>query len=228
MKLVLLLLLAWVIKVWMGVLISWIKAARRDRPSRPALHVPCSLPYSLDEARNRMLALAHPMAAARIKSAYATEAAPDPAELRALRTPLLHLFGLRSDISDQQLRQTLPELLRRRWFRLDLDGLQPGDDPRDAMAFACARVAFGVRAAALLGWLDEAAQWQLLAHNARRAADCFDGWQDFGKAWARGRRQWITRSRADSLGLAFDEEQVQRWLADGGHPWARLPWQAPG
>lgn len=40
--------------------------------------------------------------------------------------------------------------------------------------------------ATLLGWLDEATQWQILHHNAQRAADCFHGWQDCGAAFARG------------------------------------------
>lgn len=111
------------------------------------------------------------------------------------------------------------------WFTLDLQRLQAGDDPHAAMAFACARVAFHVRCAWLLGWLDEALHQQILHLNACRARDCFDSWQAFGQAYARGRSQWLARGRADVLGRSVTPEEVQQWVADPRHPWHAMPWQ---
>lgn len=185
--------------------------------------------YVLDDHWSWTLALADPMAFARIQGGFADARMPRLAEplQQSLRPALLHLLGLRSDMGDDQVRAALPTQLRERWFRMGLDALRPDDAPRDAMALACARVAFATRTAALLGWLDEATQWQILHHNAQRAADCFQSWEDFGTACARGRRQWVAHSRADSLGLAFSEEDVAQWVANRDHPWHWLPWPLP-
>lgn len=182
--------------------------------------------YTFSPARSQALALAHPLGTQRLGEAYlrptATLAANDPRH--ALRPLLLHLFGLRSDMSDAQIVAVLAPQLRRRWFRIGLEQPRAQDNGRDAMAFACARLAFALRAANLLGWIDEATQWQLLQQNAERAAQCFHGWADFGACWLRGRRQWVEGSRADSLWVAFTLQESQRWSTTRGHPWRDLPW----
>ncbi|MDQ1815276.1 DUF1266 domain-containing protein [Massilia sp. CCM 9210] len=183
--------------------------------------------YKFDARQNRALALAHPIAGARALGAYANPKAPVPTaeQAQALRASLLHIVGLRASMQDDAIKAALPELLRRHWFRIDLDRLRADDDPRAAMAFASARVAFAVRTATLLGWLDPALQWEVLYQNAQRANDCFGSWEEFGAALARGRQQWIAGSRADSLGVAFDETKLAQWLASGDHPWRSLPWR---
>lgn len=185
--------------------------------------------YVLDAWRNGALALAHPMAVARIENGFADAPLPRLSDELALslRPLLLHYFGLRNEMSDAQIRSTLRREIGARWFRFDLEALSADDAPRDALAFACARLAFSVRLAALLGWLDEETQWSILGQNAQRARMCFDSWFDYGTAWARGRRQWLARSRADGLGVPFGEPQVRAWLADVRHPWNTLPWAQP-
>lgn len=81
--------------------------------------------------------------------------------------------------------------------------------------------------AAPLGRLEEATQWQILHHNPQRPADCFQGRQDFGVAFARGRRQWVAHSQVDSLGVAFTEEEVAQWVGNRDHPRDWLPWPPP-
>ena len=180
----------------------------------------------LGEERHRLLALAEPMAVRSVGEAFIQSTTPEDRDERErrVRAGLLHLFKLRGDISGEQLRVELPKLLRTRWFSIDLEDTPPEDDPADALAFACGRVAFAVRLAGLLGWLDEDTQWQLLQQNAQRARDCFGSWTEFGCAWARGRRQWVARARADGLGFAFTEADVQAWAADRSHPWGYMAW----
>lgn len=144
---------------------------------------------------------------------------------RSVRNALLHNLELHSGMSPDEIRALLPHRLRQAWFRVALATPSGHADPRDAMAFACARVAHAVRLAGLLGWIDAETQWQVLSRNAARAADCFEGWADFGRAWARGRKQWIADARADSLGQPFDEAQVEAWIADPSHPWSWIPWE---
>lgn len=210
--------IAWRLLLWvLGPFLRWYGRPRLRRQ------------YVLDGHWNWALALADPMAFARIKGGFADAGMPllsEPLQ-QSLRPALLHLLGLRGDLSDAQVRATLPAQLQERWYRMDLDALRPDDSPRDAMALACARVAFATRTAALLGWLDEATHWHILHHNAQRAADCFQGWEDFGKAFARGRQQWVAHSRADSLGVAFTEQDVAQWVANRDHPWNWLPWPLP-
>lgn len=180
-----------------------------------------------DLARAQAIALALPSGSRWVTHFEATDGIEDPEVLEAqLRVPLLHAFGVRQEASPSQIRAMLPALLRTRWFRMDLDRLRMDDDPRDALAFACARVAFATRVAGLVGWIDEETQWAVLLDNARRAGECFNSWQDYGEAWARGRRQWVAASRADSLGLAFDATAVTQWLSQPKHPWAQLRWPA--
>jgi hypothetical protein len=181
-----------------------------------------------DAALDQALALAHPMAYHAIQGGFADRQlnGADTALAAQLRPMVLHHLGLRTDLDDAQAARQLPEGLRQRWFALDLQRLQPGDDPHAAMAFACARVAFQVRCAWLLGWLDEALQQQILHLNACRARECFDGWQAFGQAYARGRSQWLARGRADVLGRSVTAEDVAQWVADPRHPWHAMPWRS--
>ncbi|MDB5847999.1 MAG: hypothetical protein JWP29_1751 [Rhodoferax sp.] len=211
---------------WLGIfLLAWLLGRCIDLLQRRRRR-PAALVYGFGTRQNALLALAHPVALLRAPLVFARPAGGPSAmaDPSALRTPLLHMFGLRSDMDDAQIRAALTTRLRAHWYTFDLDALRPQDDPRDAMAFACARLAFSVRAAALLGWLDEATQWHVLGQNALRAQDCFNGWLDYGTAWARGRQQWVARARADSLGVSFSEAQVEAWVADAAHPWHQQPW----
>ena len=139
--------------------------------------------------RNWALALAHPTAYHAMQGGFACDlGGADEALAKQLRPMILHHLGLRTDLGEEQVRQQLPGALRQRWFTLDLQRLQRSDEPRAAMAFACARVAFFVRCARLLDWIDEAAQWQVLMLNAQRAQQCFGSWLEFGQAYAQGPR----------------------------------------
>lgn len=226
--------MTWILGLLAGCLLAcWLMKTLDEpggaAPPPAAPPMPGRVAYGFDHRRNWALSLAHPMAAARVRAGFAHPGEPPPREelLRTLRPALLHLFGLRADLDDAQARSAVTAQLERRWFRIDLDALREQDDARDAMAFACARVAFAARVAGLLGWVDDATQWDVLLQNAQRANDCFGGWRDYGRAWARGRRQWVAGGRADSLGSSFDEAKVDQWLADGSHPWCGLPWQVP-
>jgi hypothetical protein len=95
------------------------------------------------QERNWALALAHPMAYHAMQGGFASDLhGADEALARQLRPMILHHLGLRTDLSDEQVRLQLPDALRQRWFMLDLQRLQRSDDVRAAMAFACARVTF--------------------------------------------------------------------------------------
>ena len=110
-------------------------------------------------------------------------------------------------------------MLETQWFRADLHALRPTDDPRAALAFACARMAFLARVAMLMGWTEPDTAWRVLLLNAQRA-HCFDSWTDFGHAYVAGRRQWVAGFRADPFGKAFDDATLG-WLAPGGGAWGR-------
>ncbi|MDP9527194.1 DUF1266 domain-containing protein [Pseudomonas protegens] len=141
-----------------------------------------------------------------------------------LRAPLLHQIGFRSNATDDEVREHLNNTLERQWFRVDLHGLNASDDPRAAMAFACVRCAFFVRCAMLMGWIETESGWRILLLNAQRAQDCFNDWEDFGKAFMLGRSQWVVAFRADSLGQAFNEASLGRLLTPGSGAWAGVAW----
>lgn len=216
--------MSWLIAFFLGWLVWHLmdrSAAEKDQAKKPK-----NLHYRFHHLRNRALALAHPVAMARLPFGFAdpmARLAPDN-PLQTLRPALLHVFGLRNGMEDAQIRIALRERLNLHWYQIDLDAPRPQDDPRDALAFACARVTFAVRCAAMLGWIDEETQWHVLHQNAQRAKECFESWSDYGAAWARGRQQWVSNSRADSLGVAFGEQQVKQWAGDRGHPWGQWPW----
>ena len=217
-------LLAWILHSRIQAVLAWLQ---RPRAEEPALFK--GLHYGFDSRRNWVLSLAHPLALAHGVTGFAaTDVLPtDPAMVQSFRPALLHVFGLRNSLNDAELRQALGQKLRSHWFQIDLEALRPQDDPRDALAFACARLTFAVRMVTLLGWLDEETQWYVLYQNAQRANECFSSWLDYAGAWSRGRKQWVSSSRADSLGVAFSEQQVHAWLADVSHPWSQWPWNVP-
>jgi len=141
------------------------------------------------------------------------------------RAPLLHQVALRSNATDEEVREHLDASLERQWFRFDLHGLSPTDDPRAAMAFACVRTAFFVRCAMLMKWIEPMTAWRVLLLNAQRAQDCFDGWEDFGQAFIVGRRQWVAAFRADSLGAVFNDASLGQLLMPNSGAWAGMPWR---
>lgn len=216
---------------WWGVLgiaglMVWLirKGLQRAQTMRRTGHVSS---YSTgNELLNSALALAHPMAFHCVLGgiADAQMQPPDDQLAQQLRPMLLHHLGLRTDLDDAQIRKQFPEQLRQRWFRLDLQLLQPHDDARAAMAFACARVAFFVRCAHMMDWVPQALHEDILLLNARRARDCFGSWLEFGNACAQGRQQWVAQGRADILGVAFTAGEVAQWLQSPHHPWHALPW----
>ena len=182
--------------------------------------------YRLARDRNHALALAHPMAFHAVAGGFADRPLMqlDDGLVQLLRPLTLHHFGLRTDLSESAIHQQLPRLVKTRWFSQDLDQLTPADAPRDAMAFACARAAFFVRCAALLGWIDETLQWEVLALNASRARDCFSSWDDFAHAYVRGRNQWVDAGRSDALGHRIQDADLAKWLQAGWHPWGKWRW----
>ncbi len=213
----------------MALLLWWLlrRALARERQARWRGDITSY--RSGDAAHDWALALAHPMAYHAMQGGFADRQlhGADEALAAQLRPMVLHHLGLRTDLGDAQIAGQLPEALRQRWFTLDLQRLQPGDDAHAAMAFACARVAFHVRCAHLLGWLDAPLQWQILRLNALRAQECFDGWRHFGQAYASGRQQWLAHGRADMLGRAVTAAEVEQWVADPRHPWHAMDWRLP-
>nr|BFD43742.1 DUF1266 domain-containing protein [Pseudomonas sp. FFPRI_1] len=143
----------------------------------------------------------------------------------SLRTPLLHQIGLRNNATDEDVSRHLNSTLEQQWFRVDLHGLSATDDPRAAMAFACVRSAFFIRCAMLMGWVEPEIGWRVMLLNAQRAQDCFNSWEDFGRAFMLGRQQWVAAFRADALGKQFDEASLERLLAPQGGSWGELAWR---
>lgn len=96
---------------------------------------------------------------------------------------------------------------------------------RDALAFDCARTAFLVRCIALLGWVPEAQAWPVLFLNAQRAQDSFDGWEDFGLAYARAREHWLRISTQDGPASTRAAMEVREHLHNLEGSWLMLPWK---
>ena len=87
-----------------------------------------------DAALDWALALAHPTAYHAMQGGFASDLnGADEALTKQLRPMILHHLGLRTDLSEEQVRQQLPDALRQRWFMLDLQRPQRGDDARAAM-----------------------------------------------------------------------------------------------
>lgn len=210
-----------------AVLLAWLirKALARAQRLRREGHVSH---YSTgSDALNSALALAHPMAFHCVLGGVADAQVlpPDDQLAQQLRPMLLHHLGLRTDLEDAQIHQRFPDQLRQRWFKLDLQQFHGNDDPRAALAFACARVAFFVRSAHMMGWIAQDLHADILLLNARRARDCFGSWLEFGNAYAQGRAQWVELGRSDILGVAFSAADVAQWLQSETHPWHAMPWQ---
>lgn len=145
-----------------------------------------------------------------------------------LRLGLIIQFDLNSNDTDDALAEKFNKMAQEEWYKWDLECLKPDENWHDAMAFACGRTAFALRAGYIVGWLDQETQWNLAILNAKRAQACFDSWVDFGKAWSRARASWIAHSRSDSMGKQFSEEDVDEWMEDDFyHPWLNLDWNTP-
>lgn len=212
-----------------GIWLVWqcVQAFRRQWGSQATAASAPIAHYLLSPEQNWALALAHPMAFHALKGGFADSDMPAPTTSLAasLRPMALHAFGLRTDLDDAQVRAQLPERMRTRWWCLDVERLQAGEDARAAMAFACARTSFFVRTAAMLGWISPEQQWQLLQLNAARARDCFGSWQEFAVAYTQGRAQWVAKGRSDALGRNISPEELQQWLRDTSHPWGAYAWR---
>lgn len=181
---------------------------------------------TLSARKHWALLLAHPYVEATGFSGFddADTSHLNDTSRKFLRAQMLHQMELRTDATDDDARAHLARVLETQWFRADLHALQPTDDPRAALAFACARMAFLARVAMLMGWTEPDTAWRVLLLNAQRAQDCFDSWTDFGRAYIAGRKQWVAGFRADPFGKAFDDATLQRWLAPGDGAWGRAAW----
>ncbi|WP_407714245.1 DUF1266 domain-containing protein [Comamonas testosteroni] len=219
---------AWTILLLVVALIFWVLRGGFKRLKEAKQRGDLISYQAGSQERNWALALAHPMAYHAMQGGFASDLhGADDALAKQLRPMILHHLGLRTDLSDEQVRQQLPDAMRQRWFMLDLQRLQRSDDARAAMAFACARVTFFVRSARLLDWVDEALHWDILQLNAQRAQQCFDSWLAFGQAYAQGRNQWLAQGRSDVLGKAFTSEEVAQWVTQEQHPWHAMRWDLP-
>jgi len=170
------------------------------------------------------LALAAPMVEAQGLSGFSSPNSTELAEesKKLLRSGLLHYLELPPNTSDEDAVKNIAERYEAAWFRTDLYAMPDADDPRSAIAFACVRVAFFTRVIMLMKWIDPDSAWRVLLLNGQRARDCFSGWNDFGRHYLAGRRQWTARFRADPLGAA-DDGQLARLTVRLG-PWGLLPW----
>jgi len=134
------------------------------------------------------------------------------AQATRLRPLVLHWLGLRTDLAPAQATEQTPGLLKRRWFMLDLQHLTGESDPRAVLAFACLRVAFYLRAAWHLGWIDLPLYTTLTGLNARRVRDCFPDWPSFTHACAQGSAHWQARGRTDVFGEHLGPDHLWAWL----------------
>ena len=174
------------------------------------------------------LALAAPMAGAIGQHGFYDRKAArvDDDWRQNIRPQFLHQLGLPASADDAAVARFLRESFEQRWYRADMPAPGRDADPRAALAFATARVAFFARNALLLGWLAPPLAWRVLLLNAQRAQECWAGWEDFGRACLAGRQQWILAGRADPMGAGFDEAALTRLLKQRQrkHGWKGLPW----
>lgn len=203
------------IKIFVAIFMLWriYRFVRRTRTS------------SLPPRKHWALALAQPFVDATQLSGFTSPAAGtvNEATRAHFRAQLLHQMGLRTDASDEDIRAHLARTFESHWYRADLNSLLPADEPRAAIAFACARMAFFARVVMLLQWVEPDIAWRVLLLNAQRAQDCFTSWHDFGQAFIAGRHQWVAAFRADPFGKAFDDGALAGWL-NKGEAWRGLPW----
>lgn len=204
------------IKILIAIFVLWrfYRFVRRTRaPSR------------LPPRKHWALALAQPFVDATQFAGFASPVAEtlNDTTRAHFRAQLLHQMGLRTDASDDDARAHLASTFESHWYRADLNGLLPADEPRAALAFSCARMAFFARLVMLLQWVEPEIAWRVLLLNAQRAQDCFTSWQDFGQAFTVGRHQWVAAFRADPFGKAFDDGALAGWL-NKRDAWRGLPW----
>lgn len=180
---------------------------------------------SLPQRKHWALALAQPFVEATQFAGFASPTADsvNDATRTQFRAQLLHQMGLRTDASDEDVRMHLARTFEAHWYRADLNDLLAADEPRAALAFACARMAFFARMVMLLQWIEPEIAWRVLLLNAQRAQDCFASWHDFGQAFIEGRRQWVAAFRADPFGKVFDDGALAGWL-NKRDAWRNLPW----
>ena len=193
--------------VW-GILFFWFLHGARK-----------TIRHTLDEGKDCFdgphgfaLKLALPMVDALRQTGFfeisAENATPETREM--FRAPFLHYMECRADADEAAARAHLLQTLDT-WPRADLHALTATDDPRAALAFAICRMAFFMRNAFLMGWIEKEAAWRVLLLNAERAREIFHDWEDYGRAYIAGRRQWVERYRADPLGKSSDETALRRW-----------------
>lgn len=180
---------------------------------------------SLPPRKHWALALAQPFVDATQFAGFASPGADTVNEATRFqfRAQLLHQMRVRTDASDEDVRGHLAYTFESHWYRADLNDPLPADEPRAALAFACARMAFFARTAMLLQWVEPEIAWRVLLLNAQRAQDCFASWHDFGQAFVAGRRQWVAAFRSDPFGKEFDDDALRGWLNERG-AWRNLPW----
>jgi hypothetical protein len=176
-----------------------------------------------DGAHGFALALALPMVDALGLTGFFEIAADSlaPRAVELFRVPFLHYMACHTDADDAAVCAHLRKTLESTWFSADLHALVPGDEPRAALAFAICRLAFFTRNASLMGWIEVDTAWRVLLLNAQRAREIFVSWEDYGRAYLVGRRQWVAYYRADPLGKSQEENMVQHWLKD---VWKKTPW----
>lgn len=203
-------------------IIPGLNAPEKVSPSGDMSHYRTGIPKL-----NQALALAHIMAFHSVHEGIAasTEAQmADEGLARSLRGTLLHHLNLSNYLNEEQLKKYVPLKLEENWFKLDIQNPRPQDDPKASLAFACARTAFFVRCAHMMGWLNEEQHLSLLFLNSERASDCFASWHEFGISYAQGRQQWIKYGRADIFGRHITIEDINTIMALPNHPWASMPW----
>lgn len=107
---------------------------------------------SLPPRKHWALALAQPFVDATQFAGFASPGADTVNEATRFqfRAQLLHQMRVRTDASDEDVRGHLAYTFESHWYRADLNDPLPADEPRAALAFACARMAFFARTAMLL------------------------------------------------------------------------------
>jgi len=169
--------------IWFLTPRSWVQRYKQRKNQRSfAAQAQRSTPHALVQA----ILAPHPLPAA---------------QAARMRPLLLHWLGVRGDLDATQLAKKIPETLCQRWFTLDISSYH-GNHPQAALAYACLRCAFYLRAAARLGWLPADQYLQLTHLNARRARECFADWPTFCHACHLGRAQWHSNAgiRTDVFG----------------------------
>lgn len=178
-----------------------------------------------DQTENFALALAHPISRSHFNQRqFFSENQPNTEVLDKLAPLLRDFLAISRHEPVEQIQKNLAERIGAEWYRIDVAAIRDADDPQGLLALACARVAFVVRCAGLLGWIDEDLQWRILHLNAERAKDCFASWKEFGDAYVIGRQQWVAQSRSEPLGQHTKPSEIEEWTRKWSHPWHKIKW----